>query len=313
VSSSRKPNSVRKPQAAQTLLLYHFCRMQLPGVNLSTQRFEQHLEHCFSVYQGKTENNCGLSDYLQRLYPLDVFLSAACLEGDAGAWDHLFASRSGRSDCLLVDALRARALRLYPRDEERQESAITEFWSNLLVAEREDSQPILARYDGQRPLVPWLIRVFQNWHISQLRQRGRLQPLPEDDIALPLPAEPDTRWQEAFRTAAQTYIKELPDGDLLILGLRMRYRMSQREIANLLGVHEGTISRQTSQLRDRCLEAISKRLLAQGWTGDDLSRFVLSEMGSLLLDEPRLSADRLAALLAARGKELPATAADSPK
>jgi hypothetical protein len=33
---------------------------------------------------------------------------------------------------------------------------------------------------------------------------------------------------------------------------------------------------------------------------------VLNEMGSLLLDEPRLSADRLAALLGARGKKLPA-------
>jgi hypothetical protein len=39
-----------------------------------------------------------------------------------------------------------------------------------------------------------------------------------------------------------------------------------------------------------------------GWTGDDLSSFVLKEMDSLLLDEPRLAADHLAALLAARGK-----------
>ena len=32
---------------------------------------------------------------------------------------------------------------------------------------------------------------------------------------------------------------------------------------------------------------------------------MLTEMDSLLLDEPRLSADRLAAALAARGKGLP--------
>jgi hypothetical protein len=31
----------------------------------------------------------------------------------------------------------------------------------------------------------------------------------------------------------------------------------------------------------------------------------MKEMDSLLLDEPRFSADRLAALLAARGKKLP--------
>ncbi len=45
-----------------------------------------------------------------------------------------------------------------------------------------------------------------------------------------------------------------------------------------------------------------------GWTGDDLSEFVLKEMDSLLMDEPRLSADRLAALLAKRGKALPVEA-----
>src|SRR5262249_11087119 len=118
--------------------------------------------------------------------------------------------------------------------------------------------------------------------------------------------EPDSRWQEAFRLAAQHYFKELTENELLILGLRLRYRMSQREVANLLEIHEGTISRQTARLRDRFLESVSRRLRDQGWAGDDLSGFVLNEMGSLLLDEPRLSADALAALLAARGRHLPA-------
>jgi hypothetical protein len=150
-----------------------------------------------------------------------------------------------------------------------------------------------------------LIRVFQNWHISQLRQRGGVQALPEDDVALPLPAEADGRWHEAFCLAGRDFLKELTDNEVLILGLRVRYRLSQREVAYLLGVHEGTISRQTAHLRDRCLDAISERLVAQGWTGEDLSGFVLNEMGSLLMDEPRLSADQLARTLAARGKKLP--------
>ena len=196
-------------------------------------------------------------------------------------------------------------MRLYPRNEERQDSAVTEFWSHLLVSETPGSVPVLARYDGQRPLVPWLIRVFQNWHISQLRQHGGVQTLPEDDVMLPLPAEADGRWHEAFCLAAREYLQELSEGEMLILGLRLRYRMSQREVATLLGVHEGTISRQTTHLRDRCLDAIGQRLVAQGWTGEDLSGFVLTEMGSLLMDDPGLSAERLARALAARGKTLP--------
>ena len=59
-----------------------------------------------------------------------------------------------------------------PRNEEQQETAVTEFWSNLIAPESEGALPVLARYDGRRPLAPWLIRVFQNWHLSKLRGTG---------------------------------------------------------------------------------------------------------------------------------------------
>lgn len=294
-----------KNNELRTQLLYHFCRLQLPAVELTPQQLDRHLQRTFGLYRAKQSVAASWEHYLDNLYPLDWFLAVACLEGSSLAWESLFAARASRSDSLLVDALRARAVRLYPRDEERQDSAVTEFWSHLLVSETPGSVPVLARYDGQRPLVPWLIRVFQNWHISQLRQRKGVQALPEDDVALPLPAEADGRWHEAFCLAAREYLKELSESEMLILGLRLRYRMSQREVANLLGVHEGTISRQTAHLRDHCLDAIAQRLVAQGWTGDDLSGFVLTEMGGLLMDEPRLSADQLARALAARGKTLP--------
>jgi RNA polymerase sigma factor (sigma-70 family) len=274
---------------------------------------EHHLSRTFAIFQAKGGAAGTWDQYLENLYPLDWFLASACLSGDRHAWEALFAARTGRTDCLLIDALRARAVRLYPRDEERQESAVNEFWSHLLVAQTAGSVPVLARYDGQRPLVPWLIRVFQNWHISQLRQHHGVQSLPEEDLALPLPEQKaDDRWHETFRAAARAWLHDLEDGEVLILGLRMRYRLSQREVAHLLGVHEGTVSRQTTHLRDRCLEAISQRLQEEGWTGDDLSDLVLNEMGSLVMDEPRLSADRLAGLLAARGKSLPESATQGP-
>jgi RNA polymerase sigma factor (sigma-70 family) len=303
-----RPN---RPSALQTDLLFHFCRMQLPAVSFNREQFENHLQRTFDLFQAKVGKLVAWETYLENLYPLDWCLASACLEGDRRAWDHLFAARASRVDCLLVDALRARALRLYPRDEERQESAVTEFWSHLLVADSEGTLPVLARYDGQRPLVPWLIRVFQNWHVSQLRHRAGIQTLPEDDLALPLPDPESGHWHEAFCQAARDCISELAENELLILGLRVRYRLSQRDVSHLLGLHEGTISRQTTQLRDRLLDAIGRRLLEQGWTGDDLSDFVLNEMGSLLMDDPGLSAGRLAALLARRGQKLPASLASS--
>jgi RNA polymerase sigma factor (sigma-70 family) len=289
---------------ARLALLYHFCRLQLPVVALSLEAAERRLRLTFDLYQGKSPA-AGWERFLDDLYPLDWFLAAACLEGDGRAWETLFAARTSRADCLLIDALRARAARLYPRDEEKQESAVTEFWSHLIVPPDGKGKPILARYDGQRPLVPWLIRVFQNWHISQLRQRSGTQALPEDDLVGELPAGPDGRWHDAFCLAARDWLAELGDAELLLLGLRMRYRLSQRDVAHLLGVHEGTISRQTAQLRDRCLEFVGDRLVREGWTGDNLADFVLNEMGHLLMDEPRLSADQLATLLSAKGVKVP--------
>jgi RNA polymerase sigma factor (sigma-70 family) len=291
-------------------LLYHFCRLQLPGLALALGRFEDHLRRCFSIFQAKRNHIGAKSDfpaYLDNLYAVDWYLCCACLENQSRAWEILFAARANRTDCLLVDALRARAVRLYPRDVERQEEAVTDFWGYLIAGERAGT-PILARYDGQRPLIPWLIRVFQNKHISELRANKGIQALPDDDLEeqdLPFAGQDDGRWHEEFRSAAREWLGELKDNDLLLLGLRGRCRMKQRDVAHLLGVHEGNISRHTTKLRDAGLDFIGQRLRELGWTGDDLSEFVLKEMDSLLLDEPRLGLDRLAALLAQQGKKLP--------
>ena len=294
-----------------TALLYHFCRLRLPTVALAPEVFERRLRHAFEMFQAKRAREGQTVDwdtFVANLNALDWFIACACLEGNTRGWEALFAARASRTESLLVDALRVRAVRLFPRDPERQEEAVADFWGFLLAGERDGSVPVLARFDGQRPLVPWLIRVFQNKHLSDLRHHRGAQIIPDDDLDerdLPFPTNGDERWHEEFRTAALEWLGDLGDNEVLILGLRLRYRLSQREVATLLGIHEGNISRQTNKLRDRCLEQIGQRLVEQGWTGDDLTGYVLKEMDSLLLDEPRLAADRLAALLAARGKSLP--------
>src|SRR4029079_12555972 len=161
--------------------------------------------------------------------------------------------------------------------------------------------------DGQRPLAPWLIRVFQNRHLSHLRKTPGPQALPDDDLAVPLPTrtKEDDRWYQVFGTAARAWLADLSEQERILLALRWRYKMSQREIATLLAVHEGTISRQTDKLRDHALEVIGNHLTAEGWTGNDLDHFVLTELGGVLTDDPRLSAEELRRLLSAKGKAAP--------
>jgi RNA polymerase sigma factor (sigma-70 family) len=295
-------------------LLYHFCRLRLPAVALPVAAFARHLERAFELAgakRAKEGHALSWAEFLDNLYALDCFLAWACLEGRPEAWEALFNARASRTEALLVDALRLRAVRLFPRDQERQEEAVHEFWGFLLAGEREGSLPILARFDGQRPLVPWLIRVFQNKHLSELRHGAALHALPEAELGereLHLPADADARWHHEFREAAREWFAGLSDREVLLLGLRLRYRLSQREVASLMGIHEGNVSRLTRDLRDRCFERIGQALRELGWTGDDLEALVLKEMDSVLLDEPRLAADRLAALLTTQGKDTPARA-----
>jgi hypothetical protein len=287
-------------------LLVHFTRLQLPAVAIPEPVFREHLNRTFAIFLRKSPE-ANWESYLEGLYAIDWQVCVGCLLGINAAWETLFSARTGRSDYLLIDALRARAARLYPRDDEKQDTAVTEFWSNLIAPETEDSVPILARYDGQRPLAPWLIRVFQNWHLSKLRQHHGVMSLPDDDLAMPLDSTPklNGRWHDAFVLAARDWLGSIEDDERLLLGLRWRYRLSQRDVASLLGLHEGSISRRTDKLRDRALEQIGTKLVSEGWTGEDLQDYVLTELGSVLTDDPRLSADYLGRLLSKKGKSLP--------
>lgn len=295
-----------EPERQRRTLLYYALRVQFPGLTLPRDRFDAHLDRTFALFQAKSETPTDWNSYLDGLYAQDWLVCVGCLEGIEFAWELLFGARMGRSDSLLIDALRSRAMRLYPRNEERQETAIAEFWSGLIASESDHALPVLARYDGQRPLAPWLVRVFQNWHLSKLRKGAGVMALPDDDLAVPLPTMPrdELRWHELFVAAAREWLDQIDDNERLILGLRWRYKMSQRDVANILGVHEGTISRQTDKLRDKAIQNLSERLVHDGWAGEDLEHFILTELGGVFTDDPRLSADELARLLARKGKRL---------
>jgi DNA-directed RNA polymerase specialized sigma24 family protein len=279
---------------------------------MGLSRFLQHLQRAWQRHCSLQDPNqpWTLEQFLQRVDAPDLYLASACLDGDAAGWRELFSARTNRPDALLIDTLRSRAARLYPRDRQRQEQAVEEFWGYLLAGEREDATAVLARYDGLRPLVPWLIRVFQNRHLSELRQSNthRIWTGGDGVAELDFPAPPSTpgwHWHEAFCAAVREWLNDCTSEDLLLLGLRGRYRLSQREVAGLLGIHEGNVSRRTDRLREAFFHQIREQMQGQGWTGDDLDGLILTEMESLLLEEPRLAADRLAALLVQRGRSVP--------
>jgi DNA-directed RNA polymerase specialized sigma24 family protein len=297
-------------------LLYHLCRVQAPQVALRLEAFRRCLEGMRCRAGEGSSSPMSWEDFLARLHGLDAFVAAACLEGSNEAWELLWLdARLGYEGRRLVDALRSRAARLYPGNLERQERAIHDFWGSLLVAEAPGAAPRLQRYDGLRPLGPWLVTVFANREVSQVRREaGQFRPWPPDAVepAAPAPADASQPWHEAFCDAARAWLAEQArDEDLLLLGLLWRYRLSQREAARLLRVHEGTVSRKISDLAQRALRFIRQELEQLGWTGEDLHPLIATEMPQVLFDEPRLAPESLARLLQKRG-QFPPRELDAP-
>ena len=91
--------------------------------------------------------------------------------------------------------------------------------------------------------------------------------------------------------------------------------MATGELTIRMGSPNISITYRTDR-RDRPLSAVWVKpaagnpqrgwLTAEGWTGDDIEGFILTELGSLLMDDPKLSADQLTAMMARRGKALEA-------
>jgi hypothetical protein len=133
-------------EAARIVALYHLGRIQYPKLDFPEAAYRAHIERAFRIHAAKKEGApLAWNDFLAGLYTFDYFVACGCAEGLDPAWEILFNTRTGRSDCLLLDALRARACRLYPRDDEKQESAVAEFWSHLIVPDAEGRTPTLLR------------------------------------------------------------------------------------------------------------------------------------------------------------------------
>jgi len=298
---------------------FYAARIQYPWKGLTEAVAQSHRRRTFALAAQKATPQQPLtwSRFQADCFMQDWLLAVGCLERIPQAWEQLFESRTGRSEGLLVDALRSRAFRLYPRDELQREQAVSDFWSWLILPVGPEQSPILARYDGLRPLSPWLIRVFQNWQLTLLRGPNHTVSLAEDDLLGPqvvadAPDHHASRWHQEFLEAGRLWLSELDDQERLLLGLRWRYQLSQRDVAGLLKVHEGTITRRIDKLRDHALSVIGQHLAAAGWTGDNLTELILNEMQNLLLESPSLRAESLRALLHRQGVAEPQPPQASP-
>lgn len=176
------------------------------------------------------------------------------------AWDRLFAHG---------DALRARARYLFPGNPQAQESAVLEFWGDLLI------DGLLAKYDGTAPLGPWLTRVFVHRQHNAARKRhirrgGVSYPREVHVGNITPPVAPETTPESYYAIAARAARDWVTAAD------------DQTVRSLLLRAPVGTPGRAVYAARGELLAAVRRALEAAGWDGDDPRPLVDPELYAIL-------------------------------
>jgi RNA polymerase sigma-70 factor (ECF subfamily) len=128
-----------------------------------------------------------------------------------------------------------------------------------LILPRKDAPPRIARYRGRTPFAAWLRVVVTNHCLSQLRRRRHSAPLVELADETP-PASHDHRpCRELLLPLVRRALSALGSEDRLLLKLLVLDEVPQQEVARLLGVHSGNVTRR----RQRAAETVWRALAAE--------------------------------------------------
>jgi RNA polymerase sigma-70 factor (ECF subfamily) len=148
-----------------------------------------------------------------------------------------------------------------------------------LTGQRDDAQELsqdamvrffgsLARFDADRPVRPWLLRIVRNLardRARRLRVR-RVEPLqPSDDSVIIDPTDPSPSPEEVvgrieMQRQLWSAVRALPRKHREVVALRDYLDLSYDEIATVLRIPRGTVMSRLHRARSRLREELGGRL-----------------------------------------------------
>ena len=117
----------------------------------------------------------------------------------------------------------------------------------------------ISSFDPVRPLYPWLYRIAKNLCINKVKNmNSRNSSLPEWELAARTDDPETTYLKQQQADAVLSAIKRLPDKFREIIELKHFQECSYREMAEILGIPEGTVMSRLYNARMKLKEELSK-------------------------------------------------------
>ena len=218
------------------------------------------------AFAGRAPTPADQDRYLASLHLADLALACACAQGDPGAWDH-FILEFRPALYRAADAMDAGG-----GAREVADSLYAELFG---LKEKDGGRQSLFRYfHGRSSLSTWLRSLVAQRYVDRIRERRRLDPLPEDSspaalASRPAPPDPDrARFAAAMRGTLGLAIAALAPRDRLLLGCYYAQGMTLAQIGRLTGEHEATVSRHLARTRLAVRRAVEQGLRAAHGFGD---------------------------------------------
>jgi RNA polymerase sigma-70 factor (ECF subfamily) len=253
-------------EAAGWRAIYDRALRAFPGVRLSLADFVAHAARV------------GAPDPASSAHADDLFLACACASGDPQA----IAALERR----YFPGARAALARL-ARGADFVDEALQELRAKLFLA----PDPRIASYGARGPLQAWIRVAATRLAIDMLRASAADladRPLEEDPIH-EVDLGPEVRllrevYQESFRATLTAALRALSSEDRNLLRRHLVDRLTLQEIAVPYGVHQATIARRLSALRDAIAESVRQGLAERhrdqggGTSLESLARAIRSEI-----------------------------------
>jgi len=247
--------------------LYQAARAAQWGLSLS--QFAEALRQSCQRRQSESAS-LPLEKLLDSLHVGDLALAAACRIGLEPAWNALVTTYRP----VMYAAARAIA-RDDVRGRELADSLYADLYGLEIRAGRRRS--LLQYFDGRSSLSTWLHAVIARRFVDNYRQERRTASIgdcPPATLSQAAgtadPPDPDrTRYLELLRTALDIALRSLKPRDRLRLGCYYMENLTLKQVGELLGEHESSVSRRLTRTRKALRRQVERTLRREQRLSDE--------------------------------------------